>query len=206
MSDTRDSAEPDDAAALRWDAPGIDDDEAALRWSEGDPEPSPANRRNRSRTDPARPDSSDSSDSLPDAASSHESGEAPSTVADDEETAIERDPGVSRRTTPAGEGDPDGPEPRFGAIEIVVLGLLGGIYVLMTLAWGRTALRLTGSDVGGVLDSVMYTVGAWFAVLAPGLWFTLAVWQARGRAVRLAWLAVGVLLLVPVPFLSGVFA
>lgn len=86
---------------------------------------------------------------------------------------------------------------------LIGLGALGGAMLLETIAWLITALRnpITISDA---LGQTMFTLGLWFAVLAPVLWFTLAwlIWRRR----RLGWLflalLVGVLILLPWPYFS----
>jgi hypothetical protein len=52
----------------------------------------------------------------------------------------------------------------------------------------------------------MFTVGLWFAVLAPALWIAATLWVTRGSSTvraRLLTLAVGVLVLAPWPFIVG---
>lgn len=86
---------------------------------------------------------------------------------------------------------------------LIGLGALGGAMLLETIAWLITALRnpITISDA---LGQTMFTLGLWFAVLAPVLWFTLAwlLWRER----RLGWLflalLVGVLVMLPWPYFS----
>ena len=88
-----------------------------------------------------------------------------------------------------------------GSTELVVLGVLGGVYLLYAIGWLITALG--GSPVfADPVAQFMYGLGAWFAVLAAPLWFGAVLWLASGnRRARLAWLIVGAVLLVPVPFL-----
>ncbi|MDF2555823.1 MAG: polymerase subunit gamma/tau [Microbacterium sp.] len=84
---------------------------------------------------------------------------------------------------------------------LVALGVLGGVYALYAIGWVIGGLRLQGRAQYLVLD-VMYQGSLWLAVLAPVLWFaTTFLLTRRSRAwVRFAWLAVGVVLLLPWPF------
>jgi hypothetical protein len=87
---------------------------------------------------------------------------------------------------------------------LIVLGVLGGVYLLYTVGWVITAGRIPNgsSDVVGVF---MFNLGLWLAALAPALWFALSLWlTAVGSRWRLFWLLLGVLVLLPVPFVVGV--
>ena len=102
------------------------------------------------------------------------------------------------------DSEADGPV-QTGSVELVVLGVLGGIYLLYTIGWLITALRTTAPGLG-VVDDAMYSLGLWLAVLAPALWLGLSFWLAGSRRSRLLWLIGGALVLVPVPFELGVTA
>src|SRR5688572_22458284 len=92
-----------------------------------------------------------------------------------------------------------------GSVELVVLGVLGGIYLLYTIGWFITALRTPAPGLG-VVDDAMYSLGLWLAVLAPALWLGLTFWLAGSRRSRLLWLIGGAIVFVPVPFVLGVTA
>ena len=89
----------------------------------------------------------------------------------------------------------------MGSAELITLGVLGGVYALFAIGWLIGGLRLQGRAQYLVFD-VMYQGSLWLAVLAPVLWFVTAFLLTRGsRAwVRFAWLAAGVVLLLPWPF------
>lgn len=92
-------------------------------------------------------------------------------------------------------------QPALSTPMLLMVGIVGGIYLLYTIGWIIGGLRL---QVGALffVPSVMYQVGVWSAVLAPALWF-LAVWLLTRRSPswqRFLWLLVGVALLVPWPF------
>ena len=101
---------------------------------------------------------------------------------------------------PAG-GDTVAAPRSLGNGALVALGVLGGVYALYAIGWIIGGLRLQGRAQYLVLD-VMYQGSLWLAVLAPVLWFaTTFLLTRRSRAwVRFAWLAAGVVLLLPWPF------
>lgn len=85
---------------------------------------------------------------------------------------------------------------------LLALGVLAGAYLLYTVGWVIGGLRLQGSAQYLVAD-VMFQGSLWLAILAPALWFaTVLLLTRRSRHwLRFAWLAVGVALLVPWPFI-----
>lgn len=88
-----------------------------------------------------------------------------------------------------------------GSVELVVLGLLGGVYLLYSIGWLIWA-STPAVELGDPVAQFMYGLGRWFAVLAPVLWFAAVLWlAAEHRRARLLWLVAGAVLLVPVPFL-----
>jgi hypothetical protein len=90
---------------------------------------------------------------------------------------------------------------RMGNAELISLGVLGGVYALFAIGWLIGGLRLQGRAQYLVFD-VMFQGSLWLAVLAPVLWFatTLLLTRASRTWVRFAWLAAGVVLLLPWPF------
>lgn len=86
---------------------------------------------------------------------------------------------------------------------LLILGVVGGVYLLYTIGWVIGGLRL-GPLASFLVDDVMFVPWFVLAVGAPALWF-LASWVlTRGRAawIRVAALLVGVVLLVPWPFVT----
>lgn len=86
---------------------------------------------------------------------------------------------------------------------LLILGVVGGIYLLYTIGWLIGGLRLQPLASFLVSDAMFLP---WFvlAIAAPALWF-LASWVlTRGRAawIRIAVLLAGVVLLVPWPFVT----
>ena len=99
------------------------------------------------------------------------------------------------------EASPSEPSRQTGSVELVVLGVLGGIYLLYAIGWLVVATTAAPVFTDPVAQ-FMYGLGRWVAVLAPALWFGAVLWLAAGRRrTRLAWLLAGALLLAPIPFL-----
>lgn len=108
----------------------------------------------------------------------------------------------SQRSTAenAAEAPTDAP---LGNVALVSLGVLGGIYLLFAVGWFLAGSRL---QVWGLLflDPAGY-IAAWIlATVAPVAWFVTVLVVARRRAVwqRVLLLVLGMLILVPWPFLS----
>lgn len=86
---------------------------------------------------------------------------------------------------------------------LLLLGVVGGVYLLYSIGWVIGGLRLRPLASFLVADAMFLP---WFvlAVAAPALWF-LASWVlTRGRAswIRIGVLLLGVILLVPWPFVT----
>ena len=97
----------------------------------------------------------------------------------------------------------DEPEPEgLGTAALVSIGVLGGVYLLFAIGWLVGGLRLQGRYQVLVTDS-MYQGALWLATAAPLIWFATTIFATRKtRAwVRWLWLSIGVLLLIPWPFL-----
>lgn len=109
--------------------------------------------------------------------------------------------------TPGTTAAQDAPRQRtqMGSVALVLHGILGGIYLLYTIGWLIVVQRDSAAP-SDIIGSAMYGVGLWLAVLAPALWFGATLWLTRSSVTsrtRLIVLAVGVLVLAPVPFLLG---
>lgn len=93
-----------------------------------------------------------------------------------------------------------------GSAELVLLGVFGGVYLLYTLGWILSVLRVQNPAADPV-GQFMFALGLWLAALAPALWFgvTFALTRGRPRA-RLVWMLIGAVVLLPVAFVAGVTA
>lgn len=89
---------------------------------------------------------------------------------------------------------------------LLLIGIVGGVYLLYSVGWIIGGLNLQGS-ASFLIPAVMYQVALWAAVLAPALWFG-AVWLLTRRSpswIRAVGFIGGVLLLIPWPFvMTGV--
>ncbi|OAN43577.1 hypothetical protein [Microbacterium sp. H83] len=110
--------------------------------------------------------------------------------------------GASASTTPHDEEDQDERAPLSTAV-LLTLGVVGGIYLLYSIGWVVGGLRLKPLANFFVADAMFLP---WFvlAVAAPALWFLTSWVLTRGRAswVRVGALLLGVVLLVPWPFVT----
>lgn len=98
------------------------------------------------------------------------------------------------------ESHADAPPPMSTPM-LVIVGVVGGIYLLYTVGWIIGGLNLQGGALF-LVPALMYQVAVWAAVLAPALWFA-AVWLLTRRSaswVRVLGFIAGVALLVPWPF------
>jgi hypothetical protein len=117
-----------------------------------------------------------------------------------EERPTQGSPATSAGASDESTGDTDAPA-QTGSVELVVLGVLGGVYLLYSVGWLIVATTAAPPLADPVAD-FMYALGRWFAVAAPALWFGAVLWLAAGhRRARIAWLVAGAVLLIPVPFL-----
>jgi hypothetical protein len=115
-------------------------------------------------------------------------------------------PNASEAGTP-GSDDKDeeaDDRPATSAIVLVCLGILGGIYALYALGWFVSWQRLLYADPDE-LEFQAFHVQQVLAILAPPLWFGATIYYTRGRkpALRLLWLVIGALVLIPWSFTFG---
>ncbi|GAA3648160.1 DNA polymerase III subunit gamma/tau [Microbacterium marinilacus] len=117
--------------------------------------------------------------------------------------------GESDETPPAakttGEGEDEagsGPAP-MGNVALICFGVLGGVYTLYVVGWILGGLRLREQLTGGAgVADAMSEAALWLGILAPVIWFAVTLYVTRGKPSwqRFAGLVLGVLLLVPWPF------
>lgn len=107
------------------------------------------------------------------------------------------------------EPEPAGPQQMSNGA-LVLMGVIGGIYLLYTYVWMtwaqyyagvNTAVAANSGVIGGVLQQIVF----WAAPVAPALWFLSAVLLNRGRSTRRLAVALiaGAILLVPLPMLMS---
>jgi hypothetical protein len=115
-------------------------------------------------------------------------------------------PAVStNKTAPAEPRDEDEESsPATSSVVLVSLGILGGIYLLYTAGWFISWQRFVYIDPD-LLELAAFRAQQVLAILASPLWFGATLFLTRDRkpAVRLLWLVVGALVLVPWSFTFG---
>ena len=108
-------------------------------------------------------------------------------------------PALEKKALTADDGD--GAE-TTSSVVLVVFGILTGVYVLYAVGWGIHAFT-EPVPVSGVFEAIMYQLGEFFSIVSPFLWAG-AVWMLVKKPTwRLLWLFVGVIVLVPLPFIMG---
>lgn len=99
--------------------------------------------------------------------------------------------------TPAGEPAP------LGSVSLVAIGVIAGVYALYIVGWIIGGFRLReGLVQTSLVSDFSFYFMFWLAVAAPLLWFAAAWLTTRRSAVwvRIVSLVVGMLVLVPWPF------
>jgi hypothetical protein len=184
-----------DDDALSWgdegdpthiDAPQADT--RAARDESGDATPAPSIRRGvAERRERARSERSDE-------AATATAGTASSTTPSRTSTA-------GARTGTATDDTTAGP---MSSVLLVTLGILAGIYLLYTVGWFTSASRNIALPVGA-LDVAMAHLREYLSVAAPALWFGTTLLLTRGQKsiFRVLWLVLGVIVLLPLPFVLG---
>ncbi|HRN28604.1 MAG TPA: hypothetical protein PK781_06595 [Terrimesophilobacter sp.] len=91
-----------------------------------------------------------------------------------------------------------------GSVLLVFYGITAGVYVLYTVGWVLGAFADTTPTVS-VFAQLMHEFGLFCAIAAPALW-ALAVFVLAQRPLsRVLGLILGMVLLVPWPFVLGAF-
>ncbi|RFA16587.1 hypothetical protein B7R22_03705 [Subtercola boreus] len=109
-----------------------------------------------------------------------------------EDAAAERDLAAAEK-----EAEP------LSSAGLIAFGLFGGIFLLYTVGWLVTFIRnpVADTSLAGIVQSAQNIL----AIAAPALWLivTLLVGAKRRVPVRVVWLLIGVVVLLPWPFLTG---
>jgi hypothetical protein len=114
---------------------------------------------------------------------------------------VTQTPAAAPVAEPESEADARTEPQGVGVVTLLLLGILGGVYLLYTIGWilGGIGMQL---PVTFTLPVVLYQGALWLAVLAPALWFAAVLAATRGSKtwVRIVWLVAGAVLLIPWPF------
>ena len=102
------------------------------------------------------------------------------------------------------EADADADPRPTSSILVLAYGIIAGVYALYTVGWATTILRGTGT-MTNLFAEIMFQFGEFLAIAAAPLWFASVLYLTRGRrpALRLIWLLVGLVLLVPIQSVMG---
>ncbi len=119
------------------------------------------------------------------------------------DTSTPQTPDAATTAPASSEAAPPAEEERapMGNAMLITIGVLAGFYAIFTIGWVIGGLRLRDAAHYAVAD-VAFQGPLWLSVLAPALWFsTVYLLTRRSESwVRLLWLVVGAILLVPWPF------
>jgi hypothetical protein len=121
-------------------------------------------------------------------------------------SAISREAIVASPKARAGEETGDEAEDEgpagLSSFELLAFGVLGGIYLLFSVAWLITVLR-NPTQFDDPLGNFMFVSGLWMALAAPATWFGSVLYLGRSKAawVRLVFLVIGALVVIPWPFI-----
>jgi len=106
------------------------------------------------------------------------------------------------------EATPD--KPQTPAALLITYGILGGIYLIYTIGWITSIVRLNGvrAPFADPLSEIMFQFGEFLAMASPAAWFAAVFLLSRGRKpiVRLVWILVGLVATLPWPFVLGAWA
>lgn len=126
---------------------------------------------------------------------------ASSTVPSDTAADGASDVAAAASTAESDAAESDTEPEGIGTVALVLLGILGGVYLLYTIGWILGGVGMQTKALF-MLPAPLYQASMWLAALAPALWFTAALLMTRHSKdwVRVVALVVGALLLVPWPF------
>ena len=109
-----------------------------------------------------------------------------------------------KRSTSSTEADATPELPAgLSSVALIGFGIFAGIYLLFSVAWLITALR-NPTQIADALGNAMFQFGLWLSVAAPAIWFGAVLYLGKDSKVssRLLWLLVGVLVLIPWPYVT----
>jgi hypothetical protein len=148
-------------------------------------------------TAPATKKSTRASKAAAAAAAAEATAAARPTVLDEAEAAEDR---AAEKDLEAAEAETE----QMSSAALVAFGVVGGVYLLYTFGW---VVSFSRYQVPLMADFtvISYRITQVLAIAAPPVWFVAAllILQKRDVRYRFLWLVIGVLLLVPWPFLLG---
>ncbi|WP_403023697.1 hypothetical protein [Salinibacterium sp. GXW1014] len=107
--------------------------------------------------------------------------------------------GPSTRAAPRQASD----EPvRASSAILVAYGVIAGIFLIYSVAW-FIAVQRDDFTQPGLFAEIMFQLGEFLAIASPLIWMAAVLALVARPSHRLAWLGLGVLVLVPWPFVMG---
>ncbi|WP_345802928.1 DNA polymerase III subunit gamma/tau [Microbacterium sp. AZCO] len=110
-------------------------------------------------------------------------------------------PGPVEGAKPQPSDDEDLDRRQLSNASLIGIGILAGVYLLLTIGWllGAARLQLVASLF---LEPAAFQITLWLAVAALPLWFLTVFWLTRTTRswVRFVLLVAGAVLLIPWPF------
>lgn len=96
------------------------------------------------------------------------------------------------------------PQSVTSSLLLVSYGVLGGVYLIYTLGW-LISIQRSMTSLPNLFDEIMFQFGEFLAIASPAIWFA-AIFLLTGRRpiIRLLLLMLGIVVLVPWPFVLGV--
>lgn len=180
--------EPRDEDALSWAG---DDDPTLDASASGDRtrlEPAPQKPITRGRATAAVPPAAESA------------GPVAEPVAPPVEVDVAKATDRVTDETAAGERE------QMSSVMLVTLGIFGGVFLLYSVGWLISAFRPDAAVPSDAVGRFMFDLGQGLAVAAGPVWMAATLWLTCGGrpVVRIAMLLLGVVLILPWPFLRGV--
>lgn len=95
-------------------------------------------------------------------------------------------------------------KPATPAMLLITYGVIAGILLIYTIGW-VTVVVTSGYTAPDLLGEIMWQLGEFLAIASPALWFVTVLLLTRGRKplVRLLLLVLGLVVVIPWPFLLG---
>lgn len=112
---------------------------------------------------------------------------------------VEHEPTSDAVAAPVDDDEPAG----LSTAMLLLLGVVGGVYLLYAVGWAVGGLRLKPL-ANLIVSDAMFLPWYVLAIAAPAIWFAAAWLLTRGKAswIRVCVLLLGVVLLVPWPFVT----
>ena len=87
-----------------------------------------------------------------------------------------------------------------------LLAIFGGLYAVWSLAWVLGIAQTPTQPASSLLDAIMFEFGEFLAMVASPIWFGVVWWLTTESrvVVRVAWLVLGLVLLVPLSLILPV--